>query len=121
MSKLVFGVVVALSGCAATKRSPQTYRADTQRVLESRVDQIQRCYAQALQGDATAGGTVTVQFTVAKKTGTLANVTIDPAKSTAKEPVTLCVLNGLAGLVLQPPDANEGRASFTFELLPAQT
>jgi hypothetical protein len=111
-------IVIVLSACSATKRSPQIYRADTQKVLETRMAQMESCYAEALKADAKVGGLVTVKLVVEKKTGKLTNVTIDPAKSAAPEPVRLCVLNSLTGLALAPPDANEGQATFVFELRP---
>jgi hypothetical protein len=103
---------------AGTKRDTATYRADTQKVLQSRLAQIETCYAPALAGDASAKGTVTVTFTVAKKTGVIEAVAIDRARSTAVEPVGKCVTDAMVGLKLDPPDANEGRATFTFELDP---
>ncbi len=115
----VLAAAATLTGCAGTKRSPQAYRADTQKVLETRNEQIQGCYNALLASDAAAGGTVTVRFVVEKKTGTFAKATVDPAASTAKEPAVLCVLNAMSGLKLQPPDANEGQATFQYELQPA--
>jgi len=120
-SKLALGFVVALSACSATKRSPQMYRADTQKVLESRMGQIESCYAEALKADAKVGGMVTVKFVVEKKTGKLTNVTVDPGQSAAPEPVLLCVVSSLNGLALAPADANEGQATFAFELRPKPT
>jgi hypothetical protein len=109
----------ALTACAGTQRTPQAYRADTQKVLETRNAQIEGCYNALLATDAAAGGTVTVRFVVEKKTGTFAKATIDPAASTAKEPVVLCVLNAVSGLKLEPADGNEGQATFQYELQPA--
>ena len=110
---------VAMTACAATKRSPQAYRVATQEVLETRHAQIKRCYDAQLEKDATASGTVTIQFVVEKKTGAFTKATIDPSTSNAKEPLTLCVLEAVKGLRLDPPDANEGRAKFTYQLSPA--
>ena len=107
-----------LAACAGTKRSPQAYRADTQQVLATRNDQIKRCYDKVLAADAAATGTVTVRFVVEKKTGAFTKATIDPSASSAKEPLVMCVLEAVNGLALRPPDANEGQASFTYELAP---
>lgn len=115
----VLAAAATLTACAGTKRSPQAYRADTQKVLETRNAQIQGCYNALLASDAAAGGTVTVRFVVEKKTGAFAKATVDPAASTAKEPAVMCVLNAMSGLQLQPPDANEGQATFQYELQPA--
>ena len=114
----VFTIAMA-TACAATKRSPQAYRADTQKALESRDAQIKSCYDELLKQDATAGGTVTIRFVVEKKTGTFTQATVDPSSSNAKEPLLLCVLNAVNGLKLDPPDANEGQATFTYELRPS--
>jgi hypothetical protein len=116
MIKLI--LAFALVGCAGTKRSPDTYRIDTQRAVEARMGQIERCYAEALTQDATAGGLVAVKFTVEKKTGKVSQVTLEPGTSTAPEPVSNCVLSGLTGLTLAPPDRNDGDATFVFELRP---
>lgn len=110
--------VLAVAACGGTQRSTAQYRADTQQLLTSRTSQVEACYARALATDAAAGGTVTVKFTVEKGTGKLAQATVDPARSTAPEPVVLCVLESLAGLVLQPADRHDGKATFAYELRP---
>lgn len=110
--------VAMVAGCAGTKRSPQAYRADTRKVLETRNEQIKSCYDKVLGSDAGAGGTVTVRFVVEKKTGALTKVTVDPSRTTAKEPLLVCVLEAVNGLKLDPPDANEGQATFSFDLRP---
>jgi hypothetical protein len=126
MSKIQIIALAALSlpmliGCAGTKRSPQAYRAATQQVLETRNAQVKSCYDKLLAREAGAGasGTVTVRFVVEKKTGAFTKATVDPGATNAREPVVLCVLEALAGLRLDPPDANEGHATFRYELRPA--
>ena len=57
--------------------------------------------------------------TVEKKTGKLKEAKADQAHTTAPEPVVLCVLESLAGLTLQPPDGNDGKATFAYDLHPA--
>lgn len=111
--------VAMVTACGATKRSPQGYRVDTQKVLETRNGQIKSCYDKLLEGDAGAGGTVTVRFVVEKETGTFTKATVDPNTSNAKEPLVLCVLEAVNGLKLDPPDANEGQATFSYELRPS--
>jgi hypothetical protein len=121
-SMLAVALAVALAaGCAGTKRSPQAYRADTQRVLETRNPQVKLCYDLVLAGPAGAAtaGTVTVRFVVEKKTGVFRKATVDPAASSAGEPLIMCVLESLRDLKLDPPDANEGQATFRYELQPA--
>lgn len=121
MHKLALLALLAATtaACAATKRSPQAYRTDTQKVLETRHAQIKTCYDEALKTDAGLAGTVTVRFVVEQKTGAFTKATVDPATSTAKEPLVLCVLNAVAGLKLDPPDTNEGQATFSYELKPS--
>jgi len=109
-----------LGACGGTARNMQTYRADTQNLLASRSSQVEQCYQQALTTDASAGGTVTVQFVVAKKTGMISKATIDPAHTTAPAALGDCVLQAVEGLVLNPPDRNEGRATFTYEFKPQE-
>lgn len=112
-------LALALAACGGgMKRSQTQYRADTQQLLASRASQLETCYAKVLGSDATAAGLVTVRFAVERRTGKLANATVDPARSTAPLPVTLCVLESLAGLSLQPPDRNDGSATFAYELRP---
>jgi hypothetical protein len=115
---LGLGLVVA-AGCAGTQRSPQAYRADTQKALESRNSQIKSCYDKVLARDAAAAGTITLRFVVEKDTGAFAKATVDPATTSAKEPLVVCVLEAVNGLKLQPPDDNEGRATFSYELQPS--
>ena len=113
-------LAVALgAACAGTKRSPQAYRVDTQKALETRSGQIKSCYDELLRKDPAAAGTVTVRFVVEKQTGAFAKAAVDPSKSTAKEPLIACVLDAIHGLELDPPDANEGQATFSYELAPS--
>jgi hypothetical protein len=113
-----FSAFVFIAACSAHVRSPETYRDDTQQVLETRNARVKRCYDQALAADPTVSGVVTVRFVVEKQTGAFTKATIDPAKSTAKEPLVLCVLDAVNGLRLEPPDKHEGQATFVYELRP---
>ncbi len=119
MPKLTLFAAALLAACAGTKRTPETYRADTQKVLETRNAQIKSCYDGLLANDPAAAGTVTVKFVVEKKTGAFTKATLDPNATTAKEPLTLCVIEAMSGLKLEPPDANEGQATFSYELKPS--
>jgi len=112
-------LVTVAAACGGTKRSPEMYRNDTQRVLETRSGQIQSCYDQALAQDATMAGKLTVKFVVEKKTGTFVKASIDPTQSNASEPLVNCVMTALQGLRLEPADRNEGQASFVYEFKPA--
>ncbi len=117
MRFVLLALLVACGG--GMKRTQAQYRTDTQQLLGSRTSQIEACYAKALAADATVGGVVTVSFEVEKKTGKLAQASIDQLHTTAPQPVMACVLESLAGLVLAPPDRNAGKATFAYELRPA--
>jgi hypothetical protein len=108
-----------IAGCGGTKRNTAQYRADSEQVLLTRQSQIEACYAKALEADPKAHGTLTVSFTVEKKTGTFKNAVVDPAKTDAPAPLVTCVLGALSGLVLAPADKNEGRATFVYKLSPS--
>jgi hypothetical protein len=111
-------ILLALAGCAGTARGLEAYRTDTQHLLETRNAKITSCYTEALKADTKAAGTVTVTFVVEKKTGKVTNAALDPAKTTAPQAVGRCVLDAVDGLVLDPPDRNEGRATVVYELEP---
>lgn len=120
MRKIVPFILLALAAaCAGTRRTPAAYRADTRQVLETRNAQIKSCYDGLLANDPSAAGTVTVRFVVEKETGAFTKATLDPGTTTAKEPLALCVIEAVNGLKLDPPDANEGQATFSYELKPS--
>lgn len=111
--------IVLLAACSATKRSQTMYRQDTQAVLETRSDRIASCYDKALEANPKIAGLVTVRFVVEKKTGAFVSATVDPTKSNASEALVVCMLEAVKGLALNPPDTNEGRATFVYELQPS--
>ncbi len=112
-------ILIALAACGGTSRGLEAYRTDTQTLLETRNPQIQSCYAKALTADAKASGTVAVQFTVEKKTGQVTKAAIDPKRSNASQPLEGCVLEAVQGLKLEPPDSNDGQATFVYEFNPS--
>lgn len=115
---LASGLIASVAACGGTARGLEAYRTDTANLLETRNAQLQSCYDDALKSDAKAAGTVTVQFVVAKKTGMIENPQIDTTKSTAPASLGQCVVKAVDGLVLNPADKNEGRATFTYEFKP---
>lgn len=115
---LLTALSLGLGACAGTVRAPATYRDDTQRLLETRSDQLKRCYDAALATDPTLAGKVTVQFKVQQKTGVISDVTVDPSTASAPRPLIDCLLQAFDGLMLEPPDVNEGQATFTYEFTP---
>lgn len=102
------------AGCEFHARSPEDYRSVTRALIETRTSQIQSCYDDALKTNKEAKGNVTVHFFVVEDTGALDNIEALPS-STAPEALQQCVVTALQGLVLQPPDARKGDATFSFE------
>lgn len=114
---LAVTAITGMFACGGKARKPDSYRADTQQLLDMRTAQLKSCYDTALATDPTMAGTVKVHFAVAKKTGAITNPTIDPA-STAPAPLGECLLQSLQGLKLDPPDRNEGQATFEYAFQP---
>lgn len=114
---VTLAALVATTGCSFAVRDAETYRKDTEAVLETRSGAIKACYDEILKTDATAQGRVTVRFKVEKDTGNIVEVQLDPAGTTAPETLGQCVTTALGGLVLQPPDEQDGLASFTYEFV----
>ena len=111
-------IVPAIAACGGKARSADAYRADTRILLDMRQSQIEGCYNQALATDATLAGNVKVTFVVEKKTGLVTKTMVDPKATTAPEPLQKCVVDALGGLKLDPPDRNEGQASFEYAFEP---
>lgn len=103
------------TGCSFVARSADDYKQVTRELVDTRGGSIKDCYDVALQTNETVGGSVVVNFTVEKKTGKILNPTVDPS-STAPEELTQCVVSAINGLQLDPPDAREGQATFTWNL-----
>jgi hypothetical protein len=70
--KLALLALVASSiGCSFYARSPEDYRDETQKLLDTKAADIKTCYDTALQGMQDLQGKVTVAFTVEAETGKL--------------------------------------------------
>lgn len=110
----VVGLLGLASGCEFHARSPEDYRSVTRALIETRTSQIQSCYDATLKTDKEAKGSVVVHFFVQPDTGALSDVEALPSSS-APEALQQCVVTALGGLVLQPPDARQGDATFSFE------
>jgi hypothetical protein len=108
-------LLAGATACSFAARSPEMYRDDTQKLLVTRNAQLKSCYDEALKADPKTSGTVTVKFVVAEETGKVTGLALDPAKTTAPDPLGQCVLKSLDGLTLDPPDQNEGQAIFVYE------
>jgi hypothetical protein len=111
---LVVLAAAATWGCQFHARSPEDYGKETKALLKTKKGEIKDCYENVLKKDSKAEGVVAVNFKVELKTGDIIDATIDSEKTTAPEPVQKCVLDAMAGLALDPPDAREGVASFSY-------
>jgi hypothetical protein len=107
----------ATMGCSFAKRSPEMYREDTRAVLESKSGELLACYDTYLKSDKGAGGTVTVFFVVQKETGKVTQAEVKDAN--APQALQDCVTASLVGLMLDPGDADDGHATFTYEFKPS--
>jgi hypothetical protein len=109
-------LVFTLAGCSVSyyARSPEDYKSATRALLESKQSSFTSCYEGVLKGTPDAAGTVAVQFVVEEKTGKILTPAALPA-STAPAPLQECVVQGLDGLTLDPPDQRKGMATMTFD------
>lgn len=107
---------LALTACSGSfyARSPDDYRTATRALLESKESNFKQCYQNVLTGTPDAAGTVAVSFVVEEKTGKILTPASLP-ESTAPEPLRECVVKGLDGLALEPPDQRKGMATVTFD------
>lgn len=105
-----------LWGCSGSfyARSPDDYRTATRALLESKESSFKECYQGVLSGAPDAAGTVAVSFVLEEKTGKILTPASLP-ESTAPEPLRECVVKGLDGLALDPPDQRKGVATMTFD------
>jgi hypothetical protein len=110
----LLGVVVGASGCGAGARLPDQYKADTRMLLETRNGDIKACYDAALTEDQNLSGKVVVHFIVEAETGMIKEAAVLP-ESTAPENLSSCIVNAISGLTLDPPDINDGDATFMWQ------
>jgi hypothetical protein len=101
--------------CACAVRSPDMYREDVRRLLETKAPVLQACYEAELQAHPDATGKVTVHFQLERDSGKVTQVEIDDLLSTPNRTLRGCVLESLQGLALAPPDDRNGDATFTWE------
>jgi hypothetical protein len=108
--------LLTLAGCSGSfyARSPDDYRLATRALLESKESSFKQCYEGVLSSTPDAAGTVAVSFVVEEKTGKILTPASLP-ESTAPEPLRECVVKGLDGLALDPPDQRKGMATMTFD------
>jgi hypothetical protein len=111
----VAGLLVGAFGSGCAVRSPEMYRDDTTKVLETKTGEIRACYDEILKGSPTATGKVTVTFEVETEAGKIQNVAIDRANSTAPDALSQCVKKSIEGLVVAPPDKRTGQATYVYD------
>jgi outer membrane biosynthesis protein TonB len=102
-----------LGGCAA--RNAEMYRDDTRKLLETKTGSIRDCYNAELKKDRTATAKVVVRFKVSSDTGKITNAKVDETQTTGTKTLGACVVKAIEGLKLDPKDAREGDATFTWE------
>jgi hypothetical protein len=112
-SFVLIGFALAAFGCSGAIRTAEPYRDDVAKVLESKNGDVTACYNEALKANKELAGTVTVKFTVEMKTGAFKDI-----KTDGPPELGTCVSNALNGLVLDPGDANNGDATFTYQFTP---
>ncbi len=112
---LIAASLATLAGCSAALRSPEMWREDTTKVLQTRNDAIRACYDEVLKGTPGASGKVTITFEVETEAGKIQNVAVDKANTTAPDAVGECVTKNLDGLAVTPPDAKVGQGTFVYE------
>jgi hypothetical protein len=106
---------LSLSACSFHARDPESYRKVTREVLETRNADIKSCYDKALEKDPTLDGTVVMTMTVEKDTGIIKQIKLDKEASEASKHLRLCVIDALHDLKIDPPDARDGHATFTWK------
>ncbi|MCL2723052.1 MAG: hypothetical protein FWD69_01315 [Polyangiaceae bacterium] len=116
--------LAALVGCGGgTARTPENYRDDTAAVLGTKNSEIVACYDSVLKGTPGVGGKVTVVFNVvadgADGAGTITNVAVDKANTTAPDAVADCVVRTITGAgPINPADKRKGDGTFSYEFTP---
>jgi hypothetical protein len=109
----LLGLTLSAS-CQFHARDASSYRKVTRELLETKNGDIKSCYDVELKQDPKVSGTVVVHFTVQKESGKITAAQLDPS-STAPAALGHCVVNAIEGLTLDPPDARDGNATFSWE------
>jgi len=113
-TQAILGVLAAfaavLGGCASAM-TPEVYSANTRKLLDTKSDAIKACYDADLK-TAKDAGSVTVHFKVQQESGKIVDVKVDGNSPAA---LGACVSHAIDGLVLAPPDPNEGVATFSWD------
>ena len=113
---LLLVLAATCSACSVSyhARGPEKYREDTRALLESRESSFRGCYEELLESSPEVSGSVAVSFEVQEETGKIVEAK-SLEESTAPPDLQQCVVQGLQGLTLEPPDERKGVATMTFE------
>lgn len=103
--------------CTVLMRDPDYYHYDVMKALEPRQEGLKVCYDKVLENDDRAAGTVVAAFTVEKKTGTIKDVSIVPAKTTAPPALAQCATAQLEGVTIEAPDAQDAEAEYQWDFI----
>jgi hypothetical protein len=117
---LALALLGTATGCSFAARSPEMYRDDTTKALQTKNEEIRMCYDGVLKAQPGAQGTVTVKFDVGddganENAGRIHNVSVDKSRSTAPDAVAQCVTKSITGLQISPADARKGEAVYSYE------
>ena len=115
---LVPAALALVVGCGGGARSPEAYRDDTKAALSAKDADIHSCYDDVLKANPSAAGKVTVKFDVDTEAGTVQNVSVDKANTTAPDPVSECVTKNISGVAIKPVDSNKGEGTWVYEFNP---
>jgi hypothetical protein len=110
---------VAVIGCAHA-RTPDAYRADTEKAFAAKSDDIKTCYDRVLAKTPTASGRVTVTFAVEEKTGHVTAAKLDSSQTTAPDDVSQCVLAIFPSVTLTPADPKRGQGTWWWDFTAKQ-
>lgn len=105
---------IALVACGAG-RTPEAFRDDTQKLFEEQKAPITACYATALGKNPEAKGLVTVSFLIENDTGKVKRVKVDKDRTTAPASLQKCVTESITDMRLAPPDAQDGKGTFSWD------
>lgn len=109
-----------MTGCAGqfAQRDESRYREDSRALIMAKAPDVKACYDGALKANPKVSGTVVVHFKVQPETGLVVEPRLDDQKTTAPDTLGRCVLRAIDGIKLDPPDSNEGLATFAWEFKP---
>lgn len=116
-SLIPFAIALSTAGCSYHARDAESYRKVTRDLVETRSGDVKSCYDKELAASLDTSGTVVVRFTVQSETGQIVNARMDEVASSAPASLGACIVSALEGLVLDPPDARDGDATFRWEFV----